>query len=159
MSWSTTISYFSCCLGFLSLSLLLACSDLSFPKTSERGLASLVRSGGGVMDGKCHEKGWLLTILGTGFGSFLYFWGVLPTTRWAQTSEGFLSPSLRWPILTRCFDTLGDLLKTVGVTFLVASYKTFCTARCSKRRDTFSFDIKESKIWLQQVTAVSKLFS
>lgn len=50
-------------------------------------------------------------------------------------------------------------IKTEGVTFLVVSYKTFCTARCSKRRDTFSFDIKESKVWLQQVTAVSKVFS
>ena len=112
-----------------------------------------------MMDGKCHEKVRLLIILGSGLGSCLSFWGVLPTTRWAQTSEVFPSPSLRWPILARCFDTLRDLLKTVGVTFLVASYKTFCTARCSKRRDTFSFDIKESKILLQQVTAMSKVFS
>lgn len=148
-----------CCLGFLSLSLLLACSKLRFPKTSERGLASLVRSAGGMMDGKCHEKVQLLIILGTGLCPFLYFWGALPRTHWAQTSEGFPSPSLRWPILARCFDTLGDLLKTEGATFLVVSYKTFCTARCSKRRDTFSFDIKESKVWLQQVTAVSKVFS
>lgn len=112
------------------------------------------------MDGKPHEKVQLHIIPGTGLSSFFHFQGALSTIPWAETSKDFLSPSLRWPILARCFDTLRDLLKTVGITFLVASYKMFCMARCSENRDIFSFDIlKESKIWLQQVTTMGKAFA